>query len=234
MKLLKIFPAAAFLLGSVATSSALAHDHCDIKSWGPLTSSSVLPSLPYSVAAGKDAFAIFFQPMLNDPPSPGSSLCKYEISDVTQVSVVFTFTGVLKVRDVSFVGLTSGVTIEPDSPISFVSGVAQTFQLEPHGGTDPAAPGPSNQSMPSNLYEVTLQGFDVRSDFTITSASISLSGHHYYLPVPVPEPDSYAFALAGLLVAGISARSAGRRRPEWLKLVRGPRRACYLRKLPTT
>lgn len=94
--------------------------------------------------------------------------------------------------------------IDPESPISFVSGVAQTFQLEPHGGTDPAAPGPSNQSMPNNLYEVTLQGFEVKSDFEITSASISLSGHHYYLPVP--EADACALALVGLFVVGAAER----------------------------
>ncbi len=194
----------AFLIGSTLASSASAHEHCDIKNWGPLTSSAITPNLPYSVKADKDAFALFFQPMLNDPPPPGSNLCRYEISDVTQVSVVFTFKGTLEIGVVSFGGLVSGVRVDPDSPISFVSGVAQTFQLEPHGGTDPAAPGPSNQSMPNSLYQVTLQGFDVKSDFEILSASISLSGHHYYLPVP--EADARALALVGLFVVGAAER----------------------------
>lgn len=194
----------AFLIGATLASSASAHEHCDIKNWGPLTSSAITPNLPYSVKADKDAFALFFQPMLNDPPPPGSNLCRYEISDVTQVSVVFTFKGTLEIGVVSFGGLVSGVRVDPDSPISFVSGVAQTFQLEPHGGTDPAAPGPSNQSMPNSLYQVTLQGFDVKSDFEILSASISLSGHHYYLPVP--ETDACALALVGLIVIGAAER----------------------------
>lgn len=204
MKSLRILPAFVFLMSYMLASSASAHGHCDIKTWGPLTSSAALPSPPYSVAAGKDAFDIFFQPMLNDPPPPGSNLCRYEVSDVTQVSVVLTFTGIIDVSIVYFGGMASGVTIAPQAPISFISGVTQTFQLEPHGGTDPATPGPSDQSMPSNLYAVTLEGFDVRSGFTITSASISLSGHHYYLPVP--EPDSHALAVAGLFVVGAAAR----------------------------
>lgn len=204
MKSLRNLLVLAFLMGSTLASSASAHEHCDIKKWGPLTSNAITPNLPYSVKAGKDAFTLFFQPMLNDPPPPGSNLCRYEISDVTQVSVVFAFKGALDIGVVYFGGLVSGVRIDPDSPISFVSGVAKTFQLEPHGGTDPAAPGPSNQSMPNNLYQVTLQGFDVKSDFEITSASISVSGHHYYLPVP--EADACALALVGLFVVGATER----------------------------
>jgi hypothetical protein len=204
----KVLPFVACLCAALIPVSSLAHAHCDIKPWGVLTSSKVLPSLPYTVPADKDAFPIFFQPMLNDPPPPGSSTCTYEISDVTQVSVVFTFSGVLKVNNISFGGFTSGVKIEPVDPIYFVSGVAHTFQLEPHDGNDPAFPGPSTQIMPSNLYEVTLQGFGVLKEFTITSASISLSGHHYYLATTIPEPGSWALAMAGLVVIG----GAGRRR----------------------
>lgn len=176
---------ALFLVSTMVGASPV-HSHCDIKSWGPIASSETYPALPadYRASGNAEKISIFeFSALLNAPPPPSSvPKCNYEISDVTQVEVRFTFEGTMSWDKVLFQSSEGWITIDPADPISFVSGESKYFQFEPHLGGDQKIPGPIEMIMPSNQYYVEFIGDN--NAFKVTNASLKLNGNHYYIPEP--------------------------------------------------
>jgi hypothetical protein len=174
-----------------------AHPHCNIISWGSITSSSTVPAVPADYRSGGNyefLNAFQFTPIINAvPPPSGHSNCVYELTDITQIDITFTFTGTMTWDKINF----GGVIVDPVEPISFVSGVAVSYQFEPHQ-SNTAVPGPIEGINPYNgTFPITF--FGDNNGFNITAASISLRGNHYY----IPEPNTVFLLGTGLaLLAG--------------------------------
>ena len=200
MKLAKL---SIFLVISVFSQfvfSAPVHMHCDIKTWGPISSSATNPTVPadYRKGGNSDLLNTFqFLPILNSVPSPsGISNCIYELSDITQIDISFTFIGTMTWDRIVFGAAGGGgpVTIDPVDPISFLSNTIVSYQFEPHLGDALNIPGPIERKMPGGLFPVTF--FGDNNGFSVTAASIRLSGHHYY----VPEPSTLPLFLIAIVV----------------------------------
>lgn len=213
MKILKLCIVGLLSLLPQLAFSGPIHSHCDIKTWALTTPSPTNPpSTIFPVdyrPGGTDQFlSLFtFNPVLNIVPPPSSIPdCFYEISDITRISITFTFEGTMTWQRLCIGGI---VCLRPGdpafdprlpiddilivTPLTFTSGVTRNFRFEPHLGIDPIELRlPRSGGSPAGTFPISF-GID-NNAFSITSATISLSGSHYY----IPEPGTLLLVLAAV------------------------------------
>jgi hypothetical protein len=220
MKRITLLFAAFFGLLPQLVGGAPIHPHCDVKQWGPESSSSTraqwnidpVDGLDYHAGQNASAFNDFqFDPSLTEEP-PASAIpdCKYEISDITEIKIKFTLDPgdnmVWKSITLSGggTGTTINVALTPTVPagFAFAGGTENNYSFEPHLGGNAMIDGPIELRLPNGPIFVTLEGDN--NNFTIRTASVSMSGNHYYRKVP--EPSTMQLFLITLGATSVFAR----------------------------
>ena len=181
-------------LGSRARAAGVVHPHCATVGYNAVQQTFQDPNISNDTITL--AYIVDSSPTPPDflPPPPPFKECRYEISDVTAVSI-----------KIVFKTLSSGSwTLEIPSgsaanePRTFENNQNQGFRLAPH----------QNMSADPKFEFNALDGLDdvLNIKFSnpnpvvqaITQIQISASGTHYYLGVRTPEPTS----TLGLLALG--------------------------------
>jgi hypothetical protein len=187
-------PAAVTLAVLLPSTLAAQHPHCRTVPYSVGNLSQIPRTFPHDYPRLPLTDPLIFLFNLPAPP-PGSPTCRYEISDITVITMSFTTVGQAEFR-----GNRIGDNVPgPNAPLphtGLIGGGTGSgtviFTLPPHqmpGAFELPLPHPPD-------FPVGLTSF---GEFRITAASATIDGTHYFRPVP--EPTTAA------LVAGDGVRA---------------------------
>jgi PEP-CTERM motif-containing protein len=191
----------AVLLCSTEVMAGPIHSHCLTRPYaiGFFTTN---PSLPHAYP-GVENFFSFSVPLNANPPQSSIINCRYEISDINKIDVTFTFEGnSMKWNSViinELLNPTGVRTLDFDNSSTtgateFKNNIPFSYRYTSHQ---------DDASNLRNLIEIHFPSGGLTynlnaeiGEFTITDATIRVSGTHYYLGVP--EPGTLALLSTGI------------------------------------